>query len=555
MQTLSEHDAEIESCMQAAPQPPSPDRSVSLKPPGGVWRALTSLRAAIFLTIIIGVSVPAWFSIYDESERLRQEHFLALDDDLGRSATLLSMAMREPMWQFAPEQADSIIEAAFATDSRIIGIIVRDYEGRDFARRERPSPDDEPTIVHTRPIAKDGKQVGVLLVEITSSGFQKKLDVVLQQYTRRGLIALAGSLAFIALILHFRLVVPIDRLVGSSERLARGELNQKVSGSGTDELGRLAGSLEATRLALAALIYTLEEKNNQLSEANDKLESRVAERTTDLKNALEQLQNAQRNIVESEKLASLGRVVAGVAHELNTPIGNALMVATSIDDHLKPLQAELRKDSVRKSTLTEALGRAEDGFVILLRNLAKAAQMIGDFKQVAVDQTSEQCRAFDLAEVTQEVLSTLQPAFKKTPYQIQTRLSAGVACQSFPGPYGQVLTNLVMNALIHAFEERDSGEVRVIVDSPAPGIARLSVEDNGVGMSEEVQSKIFDPFFTTRLGRGGTGLGMNITHSFVVRVLKGSITVDSAPGRGSRFVVEFPCVVPDQTAAATAAGG
>lgn len=548
MQHLPEHDAKIEFRMQADPDPQSPalQGAPSQTLRGTLWRALTSLRAAVFITIIIGVSVPAWYSIYDESERLRQEHFLTLDDDLGRSATLLSMAMREPMWQFAPEQADSIIEAAFATDSRIISIVVRDYEGRDFAKRERPPPDDEPTIVHTRPITKDGKQVGVLLVEITSSGFQKKLDHVLQQYARRGLIALVGSLAFIALILHLRLVVPIDRLVEASERLARGTLDEKVSGSGTDELGRLAGSLEATRIALATLISTLEVKNNQLSEANDKLEWRVAERTTDLERALEQLKNAQRNIIESEKLASLGRVVAGVAHELNTPIGNALMVATSIDDHLKPLQTELSNGNVRKSTLTDALTRTEDGFVILLRNLAKAAQMIGDFKQVAVDQTSEQRRAFDLAEVTQEVLSTLQPAFKKTPYRIQTRLTPGIACQSFPGPYGQVLTNLVMNALIHAFEGRDSGDVTVVVDSPAPGNARLTVEDNGVGMSEEVKSKIFDPFFTTRLGRGGTGLGMNITHGFVVRVLKGSIGIESTPGGGSRFVVDFPCVVAEQ---------
>ena len=511
----------------------------------GAFRLFTSLRAAIFLTVIVGVSIPSWYSIYDESDRLRQEHFLAIDDDLGRSTTLLAMAMREPMWQFAPEQASSIIEAAFATDSRILSIIVRDYEGRTFAKNERSAPDDEPTIVHTRPVTKDDKSIGVIIVEMTSSGYKKKLDTMLDQYAYRGMLALIGSLAFIALILHWRLVVPVDRLVTASERLASGDLTDPVSGGGGDELGRLAGSLETTRQSLAALISTLEEKNTELLQTNDQLEGRVAERTQDLKGALEQLQNAQHNIVESEKLASLGRVVAGVAHELNTPIGNALMVATSIHEHLLPLQRELNAGSIRKSTLTEALARADDGFAILLRSLAKAAQMIGDFKQVAVDQTSEQRRAFDLAEVTQEVLSTLQPTFKKSPFRITSELSSGIRCHSYPGPYGQILTNLVMNCLLHAFEGKESGEVIVRVDRPAPDRARLTVIDDGTGMTPEVKAHVFDPFFTTRMGRGGTGLGMNIVHGFVVRVLKGSIAVDSAPGTGTRIVIEFPCIVAD----------
>lgn len=514
---------------------------VSQAPWQRVFRPLLSVRAAIFLTIIIGVSVPAWVSIYSESERLRQDHFLAIDDDLGRSATLIAMAMREPMWQFAPEQATSIIEAAFTTDPRILSIVIRDYEGRNFAGSERPPPDNEPTIVHTRPIAKAGKPLGVVIVEMTSSGYQAKLVTMTKQYIMRGLFALAGSLIFIALVLHFRLVAPIKRLVTASEQLASGHLEQTIYGAGQDELGRLGSSLETTRLALASLISTLERKNIELQQANDQLEHRVAERTRELEKTLVTLQGAQRNIIESEKLASLGRVVAGVAHELNTPIGNALVVASSIHERLTPLQNEFRAGTVRKSTLAESLSSADEGFLILLRSLTKAARMIGDFKQVAVDQTSEQKRRFDLAEVTQEVLGTLLPTFKKSSVTLNTELTSGIACQSYPGPYGQVLTNLVMNTLVHAFEGRESGMVSVVVDQPRINWGRLTVSDDGVGMSPETKEKIFDPFFTTRLGRGGSGLGMNIVYGFVVRVLKGSIHVDSAPGNGSRFTVEFPC--------------
>ena len=532
--------------------PPENPSAASVSFGRKMLNALLSLRAAIYLTVIIGVSFPAWFSIYGEIDRLKQDHVLAIDADLGRSATLIAMAMREPMWQFAAEQADSIIEASFATDPRILAIIVRDYEGRTFAERERPAPDAEPSINHTRPVTKDGKSLGIVVVEMTTSGYQKKLTELQGAYLSRGLITLVGSLAFIAIVLQFRLVAPINRLVGVSEELAKGTLNQPVQGGGQDELGRLARSLESTRQALAGLIATLESKNTELQEANDRLEARVAERTTELENALNTLRDAQRNIIESEKLASLGRVVAGVAHELNTPIGNALIVASSIHDRLTPLQQELAGGSVRKSTLMESIGATTEGMVILMRSLSKAAQMIGDFKQVAVDQTSEQRRVFDLSEVTQEVLGTLQPSFRKSPVSLVTDLSSGIVCDSYPGPYGQVLTNLLMNTLIHAFEGRDSGEVKVTTDSPRQNWARLTVTDNGVGMPADVKAKVFDPFFTTRMGRGGTGLGMNIVHSFVVRVLKGRIEVESQPGQGSRFVIEFPCSADEAHAASTA---
>lgn len=511
-------------------------------------RAFSSLRAALLLTVFLGVALPAGIAFVDEATSLREEFDMKVHDDLGQITTLLARSMREPMWQLADEQAGSLIEATFI-DPRIVSVQVRDYEQRLLASRERALSGDEPTVVHTRPIEREGKKIGVVMVEMTLSGYHKQNDELLERYTRRTLISLAGSLLLIVLILHFRLVRPVDRLVDAASRLARGELELDRR-SGTrfkrlDEFGRVAESIETTRRAISGLILTLEEKNNELREANLHLESRVSERTQQLEEAIATLKRAQRDMVESEKLASLGRIVAGVAHELNTPIGNALTVASTLDDHLQPLRREFADGNVRKSTLEHTLESSKHGFEILLRSLEKAARMIGDFKQVAVDQTSEQRRTFDLAAVTAEVLATLQPAFKKTPIRMEIHLTEGIACDGYPGPYGQVLTNLVLNALTHAFEGRDAGIVCIRVDRIGTDRARLVVADDGIGMNETIRSKLFDPFFTTRLGRGGSGLGMNIALSIVIRLLAGTIAVDTHPGTGSAFTVDFPCSLPE----------
>lgn len=515
--------------------------------PASSWRrlfgAFGSLRAAIVLTVLVGVTVPSVIGIHDEGQRLRAEHDLTLDDDLGRATTLLALALREPMWQIAPEQAESIIDASLLTDSRIVSITARDTDGRPFAARERAHDDSAPTLVHTRPVVKDEKNIGVVLVEMSTAGFQQKYERLWRDFLWRGLVSLLASISFIWLVLHWRLVLPVRRLVAISEKLAGGQLDESFRSLRQDELGRLTRSLETTRQALAGLIATLEERNATLMQLNDQLESRVVERTRSLEDALGHLRAAQQNIVESEKLASLGRVVAGVAHELNTPIGNALVVATTISEHLEPLETELAEGKLRRSTLVAAIAQARDGLELLERSLGKAAKMIGDFKQVAVDQTSEQRRDFDLGEVTLEVIGTLEPLIKRSAVRLDIALAPGIHCDSYPGPYGQVLTNLVMNAFLHAFPEDAAGDGQVIsirTERCASDRARLVVSDNGIGMSPEIRRRIFDPFFTTRLGRGGSGLGMNIVHGFVVRVLKGTIAVDSAPNAGATFTIEFP---------------
>ena len=305
-------------------------------------------------------------------------------------------------------------------------------------------------------------------------------------------------------------------------------------------------------MLLASLFDVTERKATAaaLQRMNEALETRVAKRTHDLaaSNAelsatVEQLQRAQVELVRSERLASLGSLVAGVAHELNTPLGSALLVATTLGDGIEDLRRKLGSGELKRSTLDAFLEQQAEAQALIVRNARRAAELIGRFKQVAVDQTSEQRRRFDLGEVVEEIIGTLQPRLRKTPHQVVVDIAPGLTMDSYPGPLGQVVTNLVLNALLHGLGE-SPGEVRVVARWHDSEQVALCVSDNGVGIPAEHLTRIFDPFFTTKLGEGGSGLGLHIVYSLVQRSLGGRIDVDSAPGRGARFTVVIPMNAP-----------
>lgn len=311
---------------------------------------------------------------------------------------------------------------------------------------------------------------------------------------------------------------------------------------GPPEAPLLLGSLidiTASKAATAAL-----------RRLNEELESRVAARTCDLaesnaglSDAIDRLRRAQDELVRSERLASLGAMVAGIAHELNTPLGSALLVATTLGDGIEALRAQLAGGTLTRSALEAFLDQQAEAQSLIVRNAQRAAELIGHFKQVAVDQTSEQRRRYDLAEVVDEVIATLQPRLRKRPLQIDVDLAPGMAMDGYPGPLGQVLTNLVMNAALHGLRER-AGRIAVSARPAGTDAVRLAVEDDGVGIAPEHLPRLFDPFFTTRLGEGGSGLGLHICYSLVHRTLGGRIDVDSAPGGGARFTLTLPRVAP-----------
>lgn len=321
-------------------------------------------------------------------------------------------------------------------------------------------------------------------------------------------------------------------------RLANGELRHFLISSSSFE------SPDGWRFVALFLDQTDRLKAEEAQHIlNVELEQRVVARTAELSETLDTLKRAQGELVQSEKLASLGSMVAGVAHELNTPVGNALMVASTLTD--QQIQFEQSLDhGLSRSALNQFLLSVRDSSDILDRNLRRTADLINSFKQVAVDQTSEQRRSFDLQEVAHEVLVTLSPSLRKSTHVLLSEIPSDISLDSFPGPLEQVLMNLTNNALRHGFEGRSNGQMRLRAEHLYEGWVRLRFSDDGVGISEKNLQKIFDPFFTTKLGQGGSGLGLSIAYNIVTGMLGGKIEVHSALGKGSEFVIDLPLTAP-----------
>ena len=304
-----------------------------------------------------------------------------------------------------------------------------------------------------------------------------------------------------------------------------------------------------TEHQLAQQNAALLQREQQIGELNETLERRVQERSAELQRTRGELQQSQQGLARAERMAALGALVAGVSHELNTPIGNSVMAASTLADHSRTLLQGVAQGALKRSQLNAFFEQVREGSVLLQRNLQRAEDLLRSFKQVAVDQTSEQRRSFDLRQVIEEIVQTLAPSLKGKAQCLQTELAEGIAMDSYPGPLGQVLINLINNAYLHAFEgmgQEGSLSLRSARDDSAEGIAAVlvSVQDNGVGIPPAQLARVFEPFFTTRMGQGGTGLGLNIAYNMVTGLLGGRIEVRSAPGQGSVFEVWLPLTAP-----------
>lgn len=279
------------------------------------------------------------------------------------------------------------------------------------------------------------------------------------------------------------------------------------------------------------------------------LEARVGERTAELSSTILRLRQTQADLVQAEKLASLGSLVAGVAHELNTPIGNALTTATTLHWRMEGLSTAVTRGDLRRSTLADFI-RDGGGMVDLVtRCCQRAASLINSFKQVAADQTEEQRDSFDLLALIKYNIEALRPSLEAGAWKIEIDIPSGVICESYPGPLGQVVSNLVQNAVTHAFDASTVGVIRITAAHVGSSV-ELCIADNGKGMDDVTLSRIFEPFFTTQFGQGGSGLGLSISLNIVTGTLGGSLRAQSEAGGGSRFLLSFPQVAPHMGGAA-----
>jgi signal transduction histidine kinase len=284
----------------------------------------------------------------------------------------------------------------------------------------------------------------------------------------------------------------------------------------------------------------------EVRQLNQSLEQKVNDRTLAVKesnqellNTLEKMHQYQNQLVETEKMASLGQMVAGIAHEVNTPIGLGVTASTLMQDRLAVIKTSFEDKKLSSRQLAKFLNESEENLGIIYRNLNRAAELISSFKQVAVDQSSEESRMFNFEQLINEILMSLKPNLKKVQHEVIVDCDSSINIRSMPGPINQILINLIMNSLIHAFNGIEKGTMTIVV-RVTNNDCKLSYKDNGNGVSEDIKKRIFDPFVTTRRGEGGSGLGMHLVYNLVTQALNGSITIFSEEGNGIEFNIVFP---------------
>ena len=353
----------------------------------------------------------------------------------------------------------------------------------------------------------DIKQLVVAKVQSANLKLNQGLNKNIQQYFAIAMGVIFLCMLVISLLIHWRVIQPLEQATSVVERLDEHEKNLRMDESGHNEFANYAR-------AFNAMMDNLQIKQQQLDKTSNQL-------------------------IEAEKLAALGELVAGVAHELNTPLGISLTAATHVIHSSQQLHKQLIEEKLTRKQMDDYVEQLLEGCRVIEGNLHKASEIIGTFKQVAVDQSSEKRRKFDLRKCLEENIFNMNLKHKRVEHDIQLN-ALSLEMDSFPGPLGQVITNLVNNSFLHAFDDGHFGIIKIDATKVTENKVQIVYQDNGKGMNQEVLNKLFDPFFTTSTDNQGTGLGMPITFNIVTNIMQGQISVNSEVGQFSRFTIVVP---------------
>lgn len=463
------------------------------------------------------------------SYHLTQQGFEQQKDAVKASVSQqLAGPASKALWNFDVEALNALLDAALG--GSVTEVVVFTDAGKEFARRAMPKTSDQLDASNSQQVFDielppiNGRNMGRIRVTWSDAPLKAALHSTLRRSVVEVLLVNAVLLVVFWLSMDrlvFRRIAELQKALdyATTQDHARDIVAMPVALQ--DEFGALTNSINAITKRLGS-----ELEAGRASEA-------------EARTALENLQSAQEGLVQAEKMASLGRLVAGVAHELNTPIGNIVTVASTHQEMAQQFEQRFADGSLTRSALATFISSTAEGASLMQRAAGRAAQLIQNFKQVAVDQTTDQLREFDLAEQMTEVLSVIAPELSKTRVKLVRDLAPGIGMRSYPGPLGQVVANLVLNALRHGFDGDCTGTITVACYLHG-GLVKIQVTDTGQGIRPEHLGKIFDPFFTTKQGQGGTGLGLHISHNMVYGPLGGTMAVSSSLGTGTSFTLLLP---------------
>jgi len=474
-----------------------------------------------------------------------QDDLLALNQRFSNIETSYVQSISTSLWDFneplVQQQIKGIVKLPDIRFAKITTGFGKTYQFGDTEVIAKRSVE--------LPIFYGENDIGVLFVyadyqDIYNHLWQRAWMIVLSEFVKIFLVAFC-----IAIIVHWLITRHIYRITSYSQKLTSDNLDNPlnlVSRRGKkDELDFLADAINKMRLTLKGDIVKLEDAENALISLNGELEVKVFDRTEKLAESNNQLQQsvddltlAKDSLVQAEKMASLGQLVAGVAHEVNTPLGICVTSISALKEKVLSLNNAIATENLTKSQLTKTLSLLVEYQEIIERSLNKAVDLIRSFKSVAVEQHTDPELEINLLEHLNNVLRTVKTLFKRKNYHIEINLDENLNLITYPSAWNQILTNLLMNSHIHGFEDIQEGEISIDF-SEHNGYLILNYKDNGSGIAEDVKQKIFDPFVTTKRGQGGSGLGMNIVFNLVSSKLKGVIKCLDVE-QGCHFQVRIP---------------
>lgn len=511
-------------------------------------RVRLTLLFILVTTLTLGV-----FGVYSQSQlsKALEARFTQLQADV---TSRLQVTLPAPLWNFdipiieriiAAEMSPAEVRAIFVLDSKsVIAVgMVRNAAGKIVPSMLEKATDGVPFKVGLYPPgiqeparanAKATLPLGQLIVYFSRDPIDAALRADLLGRTIE--IFTIDIVLLLALILSLRMVFrPLARLRDALFDLAgqEGEDVKELPDTRRTEFDAVIKGFNQTLNKLKQVIQ-------RRTQAEDAARASAAETIQ----ALEKLRTAQEELVKSGKMAALGSLVAGISHELNTPLGNGLMAITTLRGKMQDFKIQVQGKGASRRGFEAFMADVDTATDIALRSLDRSAELVSSFKQIAVDQSTSNRGKFKLDALVHDVLTVLQPTLKVTPYRVETTVADDIELDSFPGSLGQVLTNLISNAILHGFDGRDHGLIRVQAEVWKEGHLLMRIKDDGKGIVENNLSKIFDPFFTTKLGQGGSGLGLHISLSSVTQILGGTLNVHSQVGVGTEFELDLPLAAP-----------
>jgi signal transduction histidine kinase len=502
---------------------------------------LLLLLASISGVLLTGVGLAAYAWL---TTRAAIERDLASVSSILASNATAALAFRDPV---TANEILSAMQAKPELEAGCLYLAEGDEPPRPFARYSTaglecpalpgaPGVSDEVSaLISVQPVMQAGERIGWLRLRASLKPLERAVAV--QGGIMLAIVGFSVAVSIgIAFAMQRAFAGPILRLAQAAREVSQTRnYGLRVQAYGHDEVGGLVQDFNAMLAQIARADFEIKQLNRSLEQQV----TETARSNQDLADALERLKEAQRQLVQAEKMASLGALVAGVAHEINTPVGVGVTAASTLQTRAGELRSQYEREELRRSDLERFVTLAEESTQIILRNLQRAADLIHSFKQVAVDQSSGERRRFALRGYIDEILLSLRPQLKRTAHAVEVECPDDLTLDSYPGAIAQILTNLVTNSLLHGFDGVERGRIRIAVRRQ-PERVELEYSDDGRGIAPEHLPRVFDPFFTTRRGVGGSGLGLHIVYNLVTQRLGGSIQVASEPGRGTRFTLHLP---------------